>query len=39
MPVALEVIVRANPNTPVDILHDLDNIVLDYLIPSIVPAF
>lgn len=35
--VGLEVIVRPNPNTPPDVLHDLDNIVRDYLIPEIVP--
>ena len=37
--VGLEVIVRPNPNTPPDVLHDLDNIVRDYLIPEIVPGF
>jgi hypothetical protein len=37
--VALEVIVRPNPKTPRAVLHDLDNIVRDYLIPGIVPAF
>ncbi len=37
--VALEVVVRPNPKTPPAVLHDLDNIVRDYLIPSIVPAF
>ncbi len=37
--VALEVIVRPNPKTPPAVLHDLDNIVRDYLIPDIVPAF
>lgn len=37
--VALEVVVRPNPNTPPAVLHDLDNIVRDYLIPGIVPAF
>ncbi|ESQ87347.1 hypothetical protein ABAC460_20195 [Asticcacaulis sp. AC460] len=37
--VALEVVVRPNPNTPVGVLHDLDNIVRDYLLPGIVPAF
>jgi hypothetical protein len=37
--VALEVIVRPNPDTPVGVLHDLDNIVRDYLIPGIVPGF
>lgn len=37
--VALEVIVRPNPNTPSGVLHDLDNIVRDYLIPGIVPGF
>jgi hypothetical protein len=37
--VALEVIVRPNPATPPAVLHDLDNIVRDYLIPGIVPSF
>lgn len=37
--VALEVIVRPNPKTPVAVLHDLDNIVRDYLLPGIVPSF
>jgi hypothetical protein len=37
--VALEVIVRPNPKTPPSVLHDLDNIVRDYLIPGVVPAF
>jgi len=35
----LEVIVRPSPNTPSGVLHDLDNIVRDYLIPEIVPSF
>lgn len=37
--VALEVVVRPNAKTPRAVLHDLDNIVRDYLIPGIVPAF
>ena len=37
--VALEVIVRPNPATPKAVLHDLDNIVRDYLLPKIVPSF
>lgn len=37
--VALEVVVRPNPRTPPAVLHDLDNIVRDYLIPGVVPAF
>jgi len=37
--VALEIVVRPNPKTPAAVLHDLDNIVRDYLIPGIVPAF
>jgi hypothetical protein len=37
--VALEVVVRPNAKTPPAVLHDLDNIVRDYLIPGIVPAF
>lgn len=39
IPVALEVVVRPNPATPRGVLHDLDNIVRDYLLPQIVPAF
>lgn len=39
MSVALEVIVRPNLKTPPAVLHDLDNIVRDYLIPGIVLAF
>jgi hypothetical protein len=37
--VGLEVIIRPNPATPTAVLHDLDNVVRDYLIPQIVPAF
>jgi hypothetical protein len=37
--VALEVVVRPNPATPAAVLHDLDNIVRDYLLPGIVPSF
>lgn len=37
--VALEVVVRPSPATPPGVLHDLDNIVRDYLIPGIVPSF
>jgi hypothetical protein len=37
--VALEVVVRSDPATPAAVLHDLDNIVRDYLLPSIVPSF
>lgn len=37
--IALEVVVRPNPKTPPAVLHDLDNIVRDYLIPEIVPRF
>jgi len=39
VPVGLEVIVRPSPKTPSGVLHDLDNIVRDYLIPEIVPSF
>lgn len=39
VPVGLEVIVRPSPKTPSAVLHDLDNIVRDYLIPEIVPSF
>ncbi|CAG4925629.1 RusA family crossover junction endodeoxyribonuclease [Paraburkholderia gardini] len=37
--VALEVVIRPNPATPPAVLHDLDNIVRDYLLPGIVPEF
>lgn len=37
--VALEVVIRPNPATPAAVLHDLDNIVRDYLLPNIVPKF
>jgi hypothetical protein len=37
--VALEVVVRPSPSTPAAVLHDLDNIVRDYLLPKIVPSF
>ncbi|WP_238879977.1 hypothetical protein [Achromobacter xylosoxidans] len=37
--VALEVVVRPDAATPPAVLHDLDNIVRDYLIPQIVPKF
>lgn len=37
--VALEVVIRPNPATPAAVLHDLDNIVRDYLLPGIVPSF
>ncbi len=36
---ALEVVIRPNPATPAAVLHDLDNIVRDYLLPRIVPSF
>lgn len=39
VPVGLEVVVRPSPKTPPGVLHDLDNIVRDYLIPGIVPSF
>jgi hypothetical protein len=39
VPIALEVVVRPAPSTPKAILHDLDNVVRDYLIPKIVPTF
>lgn len=39
VPVGLEVVVRPSPKTPSGVLHDLDNIVRDYLIPGIVPSF
>jgi hypothetical protein len=37
--VALEVVVRPNAATPVAVLHDLDKIVRDYLLPRIIPSF
>lgn len=39
VPVGLEVIVRPSPATPKAVLHDLDNIVRDYLLPHVVPKF
>ena len=39
VPVALEVVIRPNFATPSHMIHDLDNIVRDYLLPQIVPAF
>ncbi|TCZ22248.1 hypothetical protein [Pantoea agglomerans] len=39
VPVAIEVIIRPHPETPPAVLHDLDNVVRDYLIPAIVPKF
>ena len=39
VPIALEVIVRPSPATPKAVLHDLDNIVRDYLLPQVVPKF
>src|SRR5262249_44856315 len=39
VPVALEVVVRPSPTTPKGVLHDLDNIVRDYLLPKVVPKF
>jgi hypothetical protein len=39
VPAGLEVVVRPSPTTPKAVLHDLDNIVRDYLLPQIVPKF
>jgi hypothetical protein len=39
VPVALQLVVRPSPDTPKGVLHDLDNIVRDYLLPRIVPTF
>lgn len=39
VPVALQMIVRPSPATPKSVLHDLDNIVRDYLLPQVVPKF
>ncbi len=39
VPVALQVVVRPTPGTPKGVLHDLDNVVRDYLLPKVVPAF
>jgi hypothetical protein len=39
VPVALQLVVRPSPDTPKGVLHDLDNIVRDYLLPQIVPTF
>ncbi|MES0009261.1 hypothetical protein NKK52_31960 [Mesorhizobium sp. C277A] len=37
--VALQVVVRPSAATPAAVLHDLDNIVRDYLLPRIIPSF
>jgi hypothetical protein len=37
--VALEVIVQPPLSVPKGVLHDLDNVVRDYLLPRFVPAF
>jgi hypothetical protein len=39
VPVALQLVVRPSPAMPKAVLHDLDNVVRDYLIPKIVPTF
>jgi hypothetical protein len=39
VPVALEVVVRPSLTTPKGVLHDLDNIVRNYLLPKVVPRF
>lgn len=39
VPVALQLVVRPSPGMPKGVLHDLDNIVRDYLIPHFVPSF
>jgi hypothetical protein len=39
VPIALEVVIRPDPATPGAVLHDLDNVVRDYLLPKIVPSF
>lgn len=39
VPVALQLVVRPSPGMPRGVLHDLDNIVRDYLIPHFVPTF
>ena len=39
VPVGLEVVIRPNSRTPSTVLHDLDNVVREYLIPQIVPSF
>lgn len=39
VPVALQLVVRPSPGMPKGVLHDLDNIVRDYLIPHFVPTF
>jgi hypothetical protein len=39
VPVGLEVIVRPSTATPKAVLHDLDNIVRDHLLPQVVPKF
>jgi hypothetical protein len=39
VPVGLEVVVRPSPATPNAVLHDLDNVMRDYLLPQVVPKF
>ncbi len=39
VPVGLEVVVRPNAAMPPAVLHDLDNVVREYLIPRMVPSF
>ncbi|MCP1548420.1 MULTISPECIES: hypothetical protein [Methylorubrum] len=39
VPVGLQLIVRPDFNTPSGVLHDLDNIVRDYLLPRFTPEF
>lgn len=39
VPVGVQVVVRSAPATPKGVLHDLDNIVRDYVLPKVIPTF
>ena len=39
VPVGVQVVVRPAPATPKGVLHDLDNIVRDYVLPKVIPTF
>jgi hypothetical protein len=39
VPVGVQVVVRLAPATPKGVLHDLDNIVRDYVLPRVIPMF
>lgn len=39
VPVGVQVVVRPAPATPKGVLHDLDNIIRDYVLPKVIPTF